>query len=149
MVFGLMETWLNNSIPNSLIHIKGFNIARLDRSINKRGDGVLLHIRDDLEWDNINSVYNESDNNIELLTVMVKRKLTKPMYISVVDIPPSGNLNECITHLDRIAHYICSKDADWLLGGDFNVDLKSKKKIACVRKLENYCNRNSLTQLLN
>lgn len=150
MVFRLMETWLNNSISNSLINIKDFNIARLDRKINKKGGGVLLHIRDDLEWDNIDSIYNVSNKNIELLTVLIQRKYTKPIYISAVYIPPTGNINECITQLDQIADYISSKNADWLLGGDFNVDLNAKKKKTTgVRMLENYCNRNSLSQLIN
>lgn len=130
MVFGLVETWLNKDIPDNLINIKGFTIARLDRKCKKRGGGVMLYIRDDLEWDNIECSYNTSDKNIEMLTVLISRKFTKPIYVSVIYVPPTGNTNDCIIHLDQVADYISQKNADWIMGGDLNIDLKSKKKVS-------------------
>lgn len=128
MTFGIMETWLNCNIPDNIISIKGFTIARLDRKEKKRGGGVLLYIRDDLEWETIEGLYNVSNKNIEMLTVLINRKFIKPIYVSVVYIPPTAVINESVAHLDQVADYISGRNADWIMGGDFNVDLNFKKR---------------------
>ena len=41
----LTETWLNDSITDSVVSIPGFTIIRKDRSINNHG-GICIYIRD-------------------------------------------------------------------------------------------------------
>lgn len=148
MVFAVMESWLTGNTPSNLINIEGYRIARLDRGYGKKGGGVLMYIREDLEWDLMDDVCNISNKNIEMLNVIIKRKFSHPVCVSVVYIPPSSNVTEAISHLDLTADIVCKGNNDWILGGDFNIDLKAKTCTPNNRKLENFINHNSLRQLI-
>ena len=47
-VFVVVESWLTPRLPNSMLSIKSYNIARLDRhpTIRKRGGGIIIYIKD-------------------------------------------------------------------------------------------------------
>ena len=55
-IFCASETWLTMGIPEALIEIKGYNIARLDRkwkntngdSMAKRGGGLVCYAKQDI-----------------------------------------------------------------------------------------------------
>ena len=47
----LSETKLDESIPNSMIKLDGFNIIRRDR--NKWGGGIIIYIKDNLSYKQI------------------------------------------------------------------------------------------------
>lgn len=148
MTFAIVESWLTANLPSKLVNIDGYTIARLDRECGKKGGGVLLYIREDLEWDLLDDTFNVSNKDIEVLNVVIKRKFSHPVCVSVVYIPPNGNVTEAISQLDLIADVVCKGNNDWILGGDFNIDLKAKTRSPNNRKLENFANRNSLAQLV-
>lgn len=71
LCIGLTETWLNHGIPNKLIEINGYRIARSDRSNGKRGGGLLLYLRNDLNWENVSGNLDIMNDDIEILNVIV------------------------------------------------------------------------------
>lgn len=126
MCIGLTESWLNCGILNKLIEIRGYKIAILNRSSGKRG-GLILYIRNDLNWEPVDGNLNVINDDIEILNVIVHRKFTKPLHISLTYLPPTGSVLNAISQLDRISESLVDKNIDWLLAGDFNIDLLSKK----------------------
>lgn len=55
-----------------MIHIEGFNAVRLDRATNKRGGGLLIYIRKDIEWSYLGKDCDCSNPNLEILNVVLK-----------------------------------------------------------------------------
>lgn len=107
--FALVETWLNANMPNHLVSIKGYNIARQARSATKRGGGILLYIREDLSWDLAEPMYNVSNKNIELLSIIIHRKCTRPICISTMHLPPAGSMNDALKHLHHFADFFLQR----------------------------------------
>ena len=65
-IFGISETWLEESTPSHLVKLDGYNFERWDRTWGegKTGGGVGVYIRDDLAYSatnyahlNVNSKY--------------------------------------------------------------------------------------------
>lgn len=50
------ESWLRDSIPESLVFEQGYNMVSKDRTANtacgkrKNGGGIILHIKEDIEF---------------------------------------------------------------------------------------------------
>lgn len=72
----------------------------------------------------------------------------KPLHISLVYLPPAGNVSNAICQLDRVAESLINKNTDWLLAGDFNIDLLAKKNKGNIHKISNFADRNPLIQLI-
>lgn len=84
---GISESWLNTKILDVLVNIDGYNVFRLDRAISKRGGGVAIFVRNDLDVESVPSEYNVSNNNVEVLSVFVKFPSQKNYLISTVYVP--------------------------------------------------------------
>lgn len=140
------ETWLTELTKSDLIKIQGFNLVRYDRQPKKRGGGLIFYIRNDLEWEIIGPKFSTPD--IEVFSVFIKRKFGKNLYISLTYIPPSANISHSIEKLDLLGNYVEGTDFEWLLGGDFNVDLSVNNQSRAKRLLVNYALRYSMSQLI-
>ena len=46
---GISETWLSSNVPNSCVHIPGYNLVRNDR-VEKRGGGVCALVKSSLPF---------------------------------------------------------------------------------------------------
>lgn len=65
--------------------------------------------------------------------------------------PPSGNLECAISSLNDIGDEITVLNTDWIIGGDFNVDVHAKNSANSTKskKLQNnFALRHSLTQMI-
>ena len=51
-VLTISESWLNDSVSNSEIHMPGYSCVRKDRSNNKSGGGVIIYVQDGLPYKN-------------------------------------------------------------------------------------------------
>ena len=49
-IIGVTETWLNTNILDSEMSMEGYSLLRKDRSDNRRGGGVALYIRNDINF---------------------------------------------------------------------------------------------------
>lgn len=120
---GFVETWLNSMIPTSMISIEGYNVIRQDRTIDKRGGGLLMYIRNDIEWKLLGSDSDCSNANIEILNVVIKLTGQKKTCVSCAYLPPKGDIKDGILHLEKVTDIVLLEGYDFLLGGDFNVNL--------------------------
>lgn len=100
------ESWLTNNISNDMLHIEGFKIIRQDRAQKKRGGGLIIYLRKDLEWDFLNENLNKSDGNIEILSIVIKGHCQKPLFLSLCYIPPASNIDHAIEIIDLLGNEI-------------------------------------------
>lgn len=73
-VFGITETWLDESVFDSEIIIPGYSIVRRDR--NREGGGVCLFIRNNLTFNNRIDLYID---DLEALWIEILLPHTKPI----------------------------------------------------------------------
>lgn len=66
----------------------------------------------------------------------------------MVYIPPKGNVRKALEHLDKIGETVDSKDYEWVIGGDFNINLKGTNSALNRRVLQSFAGKFSLTQLI-
>lgn len=151
-LIGVTETWLKSRIHDHLVNIKGFNIVRLDRSVNKRGGGLLIYLHDALDFERLPMEFNHSDKNLELLTILLKPKNQINFLVSLVYIPPAADRNvalDIISSLDfsGIKDY---RKAVRIIAGDFNMEYRGgKKRNMDCQLLKTFESRLGLTQLIN
>ena len=84
-IITVTETWLNDTISNKEILPCGYNIVRRDRMTEKRGGGVLMALREGLQYDTITP---KDQPNLEIVAVELKTKNTKCL-LSVCYRPPN------------------------------------------------------------
>ena len=126
-VLCISETWLHKRIADEQIVCKGYNLIRLDRERNNaaiRGGGLCIFIKEQYSFvECVETCSNMSNSDIELQTIQIKLKFTRPIFIANLYRPPNGNvevfskaLHTLLTHIDTLG---CT---DIFIGGDFNID---------------------------
>lgn len=134
---------------SALLGIPGFRLIRLDRLMDKRGGGVAIYINLTLPNFQIDNQLNISNNNIELLTIKISRENQKAVYTTVVYIPPKANISDAISHLDSLAEHLSDTNTDWVICGDFNIDLSRGSQNRHKKSLHNFSSRYQLRQLIH
>ena len=114
----LNETWLDNTITNSQIHIPGYVIERRDR--NRCGGGVLMYIREDIDYE-LRTDIAAVNNLFESLWVEIKCIDSLPCLISSIYRPPSARVDYYYGILD-ILDKASLEDKDIILSADLNID---------------------------
>ena len=121
------ETWLDSSIPDSVVSMPLYSVLRKDR-INKIGGGVMMYIRNDIQFRSLASVLDDSQQ-FEILWCLIRPRIlprkVSNIIVAIVYFPPWYNvaLNaelccyilNCVDKLRR--KYPC---AGFLITGDFN-----------------------------
>lgn len=145
---GLVETWLKPHLPTGIFKIDGFNLARLDRSGPKRGGGLGCYIRADLNWEYDQDIPNSSLSNtdIEFLTIKILRRMQQPILITLIYVPPSTPTYKALEYLDSLGDKITTTKLDWILMGDFNVNLLDNN--SNTTKVNRFAQCNCLYQLV-
>lgn len=82
------------------------------------------------------------------MSIIIKRKHQKPLCVSGVYIPPKAKIDKSFDTLDNLCVYIASTGLEWIVGGDFNVDLLDKKNSKARKLSSQFVTRNSLTQVI-
>jgi hypothetical protein len=146
----LTETWLDESIPNSLIEVDGFSLFRSDRNTN--GGGVALYIKNTMVVSQIplHTIPSITQSSSEILAVFIHHV---NIAIIVIYHPFWGNSphhDSAVMALEDLCDYIrinytaCSSSPSWLLGiiiaGDIN-DLRLS--------LEKLCESLNLTSMVH
>ncbi|MCG8046530.1 MAG: reverse transcriptase domain-containing protein [Candidatus Thiodiazotropha endolucinida] len=122
-IFGICESFLGTQHPDSLISIDGFNFHRKDRceTQHKTGGGLVLYFRQSL---NIKRRYDLEISNIETLWVEICLSNCKPFLLCTTYRPPSA-CSEWIDLFENELSIANSTGLEFLLMGDFNIDLQS------------------------
>lgn len=96
----------------------------------------------------LNDSLNISNDDIEMLTIVINRKYQKRLCISIIYLPPKSNDREAIHYITRTAEIIEEKNYEWIIGGDLNINLNSENCILNKKLIQNFAGKFSLTQLI-
>ena len=135
-VFGISETWLNSGVPEGLLTVKGYNIARLDRGWSdgltanktKRGGGLLCFVHESLSMNEFRFVHlNNSTKDLEMQWVTLDMYNMRDVIIINVYRPPQGDYKKaCKLIHDAIKMADLKDNAEIFLMGDFNINFNNK-----------------------
>lgn len=118
----LTETWLHESIPDSLIHLPGYSIFRNDRYSSK-GGGACIFVKQEISGHKVNCKTIENDKyrdlrNTNLVHLEIKIEATK---FEIVCIYRPGSIDRAENSmLLEVLETIFSADCPVLCLGDFN-----------------------------
>ena len=86
----ITETWLNDTISNNELLPSGYNIVRRDRLTEKCGGGVLIALRESIQY---NTVTLNDHPNLKIVAVELETKNSKCL-LSVCYRPPNSDIKE-------------------------------------------------------
>ena len=139
----IIESWLNTSHSDQMVNIPGYGLIRMDRKpiIDKRGGGIVVYIREDIDY-TMDAVNCHVFPQYEILTVDYKIHQTKYKLIACYK-PPSVNaqpLYDILTTIKQADHY----KRKIIIAGDFNTNYDDA--IFKRTYVDPFCVTNDLTQ---
>ena len=120
-ILGLNETRLDNTIADSQIDIEGYDILRRDR--NRNGGGVAFYVAQSLTYVNRQDLLSHED--LEILTVEIKKPKSKPFLVTTWYRPPDSK----VEIFDKFESYLLKldqEDKESIIMGDTNCNLLSQ-----------------------
>ena len=152
-ILNISETWLHNQMPDHFVNISNYSLVRNDRSLIlhdgtiKRGGGICTYIRQGLNCVIIPEIsICTVDNEMSVIEYCLPH--THKIYILNVYRPPSGDVDNCIKHIqDCVNKLRISGKIEFFIGGDFNIDIKSKNSISS-KKLSRFLKLNQFKQYI-
>ena len=117
-IIAITETRLNNNVYDSEILPLGYNIIRNYRPFPQRGGGVLLALREGIEYDRVSS--GSWADKLEILAIEIKTRQTNKCLLCVCYRPPANcDLREW---LDLFTSFLleAEKYEKVIITGDFN-----------------------------
>ena len=153
------ETWLDKRYPDSILNIENFKLFRNDRcnadpaliannKVPTRGGGVLIYVNS--KWSTHANIYNPGtciNEDIEALTLTIKKPGNRHMMITCVYRPPRGNIGNCANFLETIMLMPENIGREkWILG-DLNVDFLERNNVR-MDPLKHIIKENGFAQLI-
>ena len=127
-VYGICESFLNSSISDDFVNVKGFRMVRKDRSYSI-GGGLVLYIKENIEYKR--RVDLEDNLCFTVETIWVELKLTcKPILLCLAYRPPKYNstfTNQWIQSIEQCLVSAYSENKPIVLMGDINIDLANDR----------------------
>ncbi|XP_046626168.1 uncharacterized protein LOC124307962 [Neodiprion virginianus] len=121
-MIGVVETWLNDATGDQHVELPGYTILRVDRQ-NKRGGGVAIHIKKELNFRLLSSSSGDGQVIIpEYLIAEIWGPSQYKIMVAVVYRPPKAGYMGMFE--DDIAPRIVNYKFTCVLG-DFNADLQT------------------------
>ena len=121
-------------MPDHFVNISNYSLVRNDRSLIlhdgsiKRGGGICTYIRQGLNFVIIPE-FSICTVDIEMSVIEYCLPHTHKLYILNVYRPPSGDVDNCIKHIqDCVNKLRISGKIMVFIGGDFNIDINQKIK---------------------
>lgn len=99
--------------------------------MNKRGDGVLLYVHSQFNFELVPDDLNVSDPNLEFLSLIVKMPKQRDFVISIVYLPPSGCKTDALDSIScntNEIREIVKTNVSIVLGGDFNFNFDNSNE---------------------
>ena len=127
-IFCMSETWLHPRLPDEFFKIEHYNLIRQDRAALKRGGGLGIYIKDNINY-SVSELRdcNINNNTIELTWISVKNDKYKNLSVGVVYRPPQSNVAEFCETLTNITNRVMQgSNAEIFILGDFNIDYNKK-----------------------
>jgi hypothetical protein len=120
-IFGINETWLDSTIPDSAVNIPGYKIYRKDR--NRQGGGVALYVKS-----TITAKLIEFQTSIECVWVEITNENEKLMVGSMYR-PPSAGC-DYYDHMINVLEHIHNINDKMVLLGDLNFDYSLNENLS-------------------
>lgn len=140
MAIDVVESWLHYNVSDSLLYTKGYTLYRCDRKVLsdagvvKPGGEVCAFVKDGISVVSLDS-FNESNPDLEVLTLSLQKSGGKKFTMYGVYRPPTGNIDRFIEGLDNcVVNSNASFGGDILVAGDMNIDI-SRQRCTQKRKL--------------
>ena len=109
-IIAITESWANNNVLDSELYLENYSMIRKDRATGKRGGGIILYIRSEIQFVQMNSHFE-----LESLwcTIGNKEKCKIGLYYR----PPNASVESTKNMCDEIS----SKSyGNCIILGDFN-----------------------------
>ena len=135
-IFTISESWLTAAIPDSLIEMTRYSVARLDRSWSngnigtpKKGGGLACFVKNGIKFSESRfRDLNASSEHLEMQWLAVTLKRVRPITIVNIYRPPQGKLKSACKLISEAFEKANMKDnTDIFVLGDFNVNFKDTK----------------------
>lgn len=124
-IFAVTETLLQDTIPTSLVNIRGYVFERNDRNNNK-GGGTGLYIKQDIEYTRRNDLV---DVNTEAIWIEIKQNNSKSFILGVVYRPPDNSKYLSKNFENSLLNTIIKVNAEnkeLIIIGDLNINYLNK-----------------------
>jgi hypothetical protein len=122
-VIAISETWetLDNAIYFSL---PGYSVISNARKVKScRGGGVALYVRDDIQFVERNELCVFANGNFESVFVEIVKSAKRKQIVGCIYRAPDQDLDLFNHSFECLLHEINSERAEYLLAGDFNINL--------------------------
>lgn len=117
----LTETWLHESVPDSLIAVPGYKVYRKDRS-DQKGGGVCVMVQENIHGHRVQSAVSNKYETVDPIDSLWLDLLVEGnrLLVSCVYRPKATTTGEANSHLVRTMAKACSSGAPTFVFGDFN-----------------------------
>ena len=123
----LTETWLKNNSDNNIFQIQGYETL-YSCARNKRGGGIGIYVNTGSDH---RIIKQKKDNNIQILSVLIKTQIKQKTVVICVYIPPNSLNNATFESLQNCLDGLTlGPETDHIVCGHFNVNflLNSTKR---------------------
>lgn len=128
-VMSFCETWLRETVPNSLLNIDGYRLVRADRSTllpsgaPKTGGGLCIYYKNHFIL-NVFKDATQCTSDLETLAISLSRPDHNLVVILNIYRPPGGSIVVCFQRLTELFNELSSihRRAELYVLGDLNVD---------------------------
>ena len=143
-IMSFSETRVNSTIPDSMIHIDGYDIIRKDRSRN--GGGVCIYLRNTI---NYQIRHDLSPPVLEAICIEISKPHSRPFIVVTVYRPPDSSPDFFI-HLENLLKKIDNENKEIYILGDLNCDLLTEPNPEhSTKKLKSLLEFYQLSQLID
>ena len=141
-ILAVNETRLDQSFPNNLVSIPGYNLERRDR--NRNGGGIAFYIRDAINYELMHEL---AQDPLEWLCIKVQKPKSKPFIVGTWYRPPSST-TDIMNNLELLIKKLEVLDIEINIIGDFNFDVGASPPNAPTKHFLDLCNLYQYHQLI-
>ncbi len=145
-----VESWLTNSVNNTMVELEGYNIIRQDRNLNSnktRGGGIIIYYRDQLQISQRTELWLCTPD-LELLVMRLHLTNVREIFYLVVYRPPSGNVKNFVNAIENCITKLSNKtNIEINLVGDININF-NKPRDRDVKLYKDMLRRHQLCNLI-
>ena len=128
-VYGICETFLTIDVHDDTLNIQGYRLVRRDRNYGA-GGGIILYIKDGLNFKRREDLESQNDNQIEAIWVELKLSNKSLLVCQAYRPPNATNLPNWLNYMGDSLQLAYSENKSMVLMGDLNIDLLKQSPIS-------------------
>ena len=132
IVISLCETWLTDNDPLGLYQIEGYQPVEVKNRPTKRGGGLAVFVRNDINYSMLNFTID-----IEHMAISLINEQGTKATLSLIYRPPSSSIDSFIENFDKLLFELKKLKHECFVTGDFNIDMR--KETNENKKLTSIC----------